>query len=301
MPATSDAAPESTFSTKVKNEACQVRWRSVNDRQAIVAGAFCGAAPAGMSFPATRVRSTPQACIHLAGLLSQDGFVHLVRGNKVMILSQSLGEFYRLMSSCFLANAAAQLTADETFVRGFLRGAFLSCGYIADPSRGYRVEYRISNLDMVELIVAMLKCYNIIPMRVSRASYELIYFKNGDMVSDFLRVLGASSAVMEFENHRAERELRSQVNRETNCDSGNLTRTADASARRGRAFDRIKACPDVLRSLPAELRAVLDAHYANPAASITELGQMMDPPLGKSGMNHRIQKLMEIAEGLSEG
>ncbi|SCW37776.1 DNA-binding protein WhiA [Ruminococcaceae bacterium YRB3002] len=293
MPATSDAG--NTFSERVKNEACQVRWHSVNDRQAVVAGAFCGAAPSGMPFPATRVRSTQPACIHLAGLLSQDGFVHLVRGNKVMILEQSLADFYTLMSSCFLSNAVPQLTADETFVRGFLRGAFLTCGYIADPSSTYRVEYRISNTDMAELIVAMLKCYNIIPMRVERDSYELIYFKNGDMVSDFLRVLGTSAAVMDFENHRAERELRSQVNRVTNCDSGNISRTADASARRGLAFDKIVAA-GLRGSLPPELQATLDAHYANPEASITELGQMMDPPIGKSGMNHRIQKLMEIAE-----
>jgi len=269
----------------------------MSERQAVVAGAFCASAPAGISFPSTYVRTTPEACLCLAGLLAKDGFVHLVKGNKIMILEQSFTQFCSLFAACFMDKAAEQLTIDRTFTRCFLRGAFLSEGYCADPSRSYRIEYRISNDVIASLIVAMLRSVGIEPIIADREFHTLIYFKNGDMVSDFLSVIGATGAVMEYENQRVRRELNGSVTRTVNCDSGNLKRTAGASARRGAAFDKIMAAG--LRSgLPKELTDTLDAHYRNPEASIAELAAMMDPPVGKSGMNHRINKLMEIASGL---
>ena len=286
-----------TFSEKVKNESSQVRWRTISERQAVIAGAFCAASPEMLSLPATSIRTTPQACLSLAGLLAQDGFVHLVRGNKLMVLEQSFVPFTNLLSACFMKNAVEQLTLNRTFTRCFLRGAFLSEGYCANPSKSYRIEFRISNSQIASLIVAMLESVDIKPIVAQRDSYELIYFKNGDMVSDFLGVIGATGAVMEFENYRASRELNGSVVRAVNCDSGNLKRTASASARRSLAFDKITKA-GIKGTLPKELADTLDAHYSNPEASIAELAAMMDPPIHKSGMNHRINKLMEIAEGL---
>ena len=267
----------------------------MSERQAVVAGAFCAAAPSGISFPSTSVRTTPEACLSLAGLLAKDGFVHLVRGNKIMVLQQSFTQFCSLLSVCFMDNAGKQLTLDRTFTRCFLRGAFLSEGYCADPSKTYRIEYRISNDTIADLIIEMLESVDIKPIVALRDSYTLIYFKNGDLVSDFLGVIGATGAVMEFENYRAERELNGSVTRTVNCDSGNIKRAADAGARRGAAFDKIIKA-GIRSSLSRELCEVLDAHYRNPEASISELAAMMDPPIGKSGMNHRINKLLEIAE-----
>jgi len=269
----------------------------MTERQAVVAGAFCAAAPEGLSFPSTYVRTTPQACLQLAGMLAKDNFVHLVKGNKIMVLQQSFTPFCSLMSACFLDNAADQLLLDKEFVRCFLRGAFLSSGYCSDPSRSYRVEYRISNDRICMLITAMLNYFSIKPTLSQRDTYTLIYFKNGDMVSDFLGVIGATGAVMDYENTRAKKEVNARVMREFNCDSGNLKRTVDASAKRGIAFDKIVKA-GMANKLPKELKDTLDAHYLNPEASIAELAAMMDPPIGKSGMNHRIGKLMDIANTL---
>ncbi|MBP5260790.1 MAG: DNA-binding protein WhiA [Clostridiales bacterium] len=293
-PATSE-----TFSEKVKNEASQVRCRTMTERQAVEAGAFCAASPEGLSFPSTYVRTTSQACIQLAGLLAKDSFVHLVRGNKIMILQQSFTPFCSLMSACFQDNAKDQLLLDKEFVRCFLRGAFLSCGYCSDPWKSYRAEYRVSNGKMIDLIVAMLEFFGIKPVIADRDSYTLIYFKNGDMVSDFLGVIGATGAVMEFENIRAEKEVNGRVTRTVNCDSGNIKRSAGACAKRGAAFDKLVRAGKV-NSLPPELKVVVEAHYINPEASISELAAMMDPPLAKSGMNHRIAKLIEMAENTAD-
>ena len=269
----------------------------MTERQSVVAGAFCGEAPSGIRFPSTYVRSTPQACIQLAGYLAQDGFVHLVKGNKIMVLEQSFTPFCSLMSACFLSNAKDQLILDRTFTRGFLRGAFLSTGYCADPAKSYRVELRISNDIIADLIVAMLESFDIKPIVAQRDSYILIYFKNGDMVSDFLGVIGATGAVMEFENQRAAKEINGSVTRTVNCDSGNLKRSSGASAKRSIAFDKIIDA-GIKNKLPKELIETLDAHYKNPEASISELAAMMDPPIGKSGMNHRISRLIDISNGL---
>ena len=293
----SDPSEVISFSDKVKNEVCQVRSRSVTERQAVVAGAFCAASPEGMSFPSTYVRTTPQACLSLAGMLAKDGFVHLVKGNKIMVLQQSFTSFYSLMSSCFLDNAKDILLLNTDFVKCFLRGAFLSSGYCSDPAKAYRVELRIANEKIVDLIVSMLELFEIDPLRSERDTFTLLYFKNGDKVADFLRVIGAMNAVMDFENIRAAKDVNGRVMRTFNCDSGNLKRTADASAKRSVAFDKIMKA-GIRGKLPKELKDTIDAHYKNPEASITELASMMDPPIGKSGMNHRITKLLEIAETL---
>ena len=297
MPVMSDPSEIISFSDRIKNEISQVRSRTVTERQAVIAGAFCAASPEGISFPSTYVRTTPQACLQLAGMLAKDGFVHLVKGNKIMVLHQSFTSFYSLMSPCFLDNAKDILLLNTEFVKCFLRGAFLSSGYCADPEKSYRVELRISNEKIVALVISMLEMFDIEPLRAERDTYMLLYFKNGDKVADFLGVIGAMNAVMDFENIRAAKDVNGRVMRTFNCDSGNLKRTANASAKRSVAFDKIVKA-GIRGKLPKELKDTLDAHYRNPEASITELGQMMDPPIGKSGMNHRITKLLEIAETL---
>ena len=109
--------------------------------------------------------------------------------------------------------------------------------------------------------------------------------------------MGASTARLTFESIRAEREMNSGVNREVNCDSGNTGRQADAAARRGELIGKLMASPEA-EKLPRSLYEAAVVHQQNPGASIAELGKMMNPPIGKSGMNHRLTRLLEIAESM---
>ena len=181
--------------------------------------------------------------------------------------------------------------------RYFLRGCFLSCGYITDPNKTYRIELRPVDSDAAEVITGLLSGFDIAYTEADRGDVHAIYIRNGDSVSDFLGIIGANTARLQFENIRIEHEVYSNINRAVNCDSGNTGRQAEAAARRGELIDKLMASPEA-EKLPQSLYEAAVVHQQNPGASIAELGAMMNPPIGKSGMNHRLTRLVEIAESM---
>ncbi|MBR3533239.1 MAG: DNA-binding protein WhiA [Clostridiales bacterium] len=192
----------------------------------------------------------------------------------------------------------SRLSARNRDERAFLRERFMACGYITDPRTAYRVELRLDDPEEALKISEMLKEYDIPFTAASRKGNEVIYVRSGDGVSDFLGLIGANSARLSFENMRVEKEMKSVVNRVVNCDSGNTGRQAEAAARRGELIGKLLASPEAEKLSPELLEAAA-VHQNNPGASIAELGKLMNPPLGKSGMNHRLSKLVEIAENIS--
>ena len=143
----------------------------------------------------------------------------------------------------------------------------------------------------------MLHAENIQPSLTMRQNATVITIREGNNVSDFIAFTGATGAMLDFENIRAEKEIKSRVNRDINCDLGNSKRQADASARRTELFINLLNSEEGIK-LPQELTDAAIVHINNPGLSITELGQLMNPPLKKSGMNHRLIKLEEIAKTL---
>jgi len=185
----------------------------------------------------------------------------------------------------------------ENGARLFLRGAFLSCGYITDPKAAYRIELRPVNPEASEVLTDILSGFDIPYKTAKRGDVYAVYIRNGDAVSDILGLMGASTARLNFENIRIEREVYSNTNRAVNCDSGNTGRQAEAAARRGELIGKLLAS-DEAEKLPQGLYEAAVVHQENPGASISELGKMMNPPIGKSGMNHRLTRLLEIAESM---
>lgn len=183
------------------------------------------------------------------------------------------------------------------FGRYYLRGVFLACGYCSDPSKRYRIELHIKNEEMLPVVIELLNNEGLEYATTSKTSGTVIYLRKGDAVSDFLGIIGANSMRLNFENVRAEREIIGNVVRSMNFDSGNTKRQADAGAIRNELISKLMAS-DEANNLTPELRMAAEVNLLNPGASISELGKLMDPPIGKSGMNHRIQKLLEIAKSL---
>lgn len=181
--------------------------------------------------------------------------------------------------------------------RLFLRGVFISCGYCSDPSKSYRVELHADDMNAVGIITDFLNRENLSPSCAERGGIYAIYLKNGDDVSDFLGMIGAPVSMMKFESVRAEREVLARVNRTMNCDSGNTKRQAEAGAERNRLIRKLMES-DKQKDLPQDLREAAEVNLANPGASISELGSLMNPPISKSGMNHRLKKLIDIANSL---
>ena len=191
--------------------------------------------------------------------------------------------------------ACGSLTVEDA--RRFLRGAFWGCGYCSDPSNGYRIEFVVKEAENATLISAALDVLSIKHVRAQRKDSYSLYFKNGDDVSDFLSYIGSPSAMMEFENVRAQKDVNSKVTRTVNCDEGNTKRQAEAAAARNELIAKVMAS-GLASKLAPELREAAKAHMENPGASLAELGAMMDPPIGKSGMRHRLDKIAEFANSL---
>ena len=181
--------------------------------------------------------------------------------------------------------------------RAFLGGVCIGAGHISDPVNSYKVEIHLKSEAAARVVFAVLAYEGIEPGITRRGNTCCIRFKNGDYVSDFLGMCGADSARLTFENIRIEHELNKQITRELNCDDGNTRRQAEAGAERYELFDKLLKS-DKAKDLPEELLSAARASIENPGASIADLGNMMVPPISKSGMNNRLRKLMNIARDL---
>jgi DNA-binding transcriptional regulator WhiA len=189
--------------------------------------------------------------------------------------------------------------------RSFLRGVFLTSGWVADPGRGHHLELVLPCREAAEEVLALLEAEEL-PARLARrqGSY-LVYLKDGEQVSRFLIMAGAHGSVMRFENVRALKEVKNLVNRLVNAETANLGKVVEASWRQVEDVRAILAA-GVWEQLPRALREVALARLRHPDASLRELGETLDPPVGKSGVNHRLRRLHCWAEraraaGIGEG
>lgn len=192
---------------------------------------------------------------------------------------------------------APALVATETQRRAFLRGAFLIIGSVNDPGNSYHLEYTSSSSALIDAILEMLQGFGLPAKLTRRKAQSVAYIKGGEQVSDALALLGANVAVMELENIRILKGVRNEANRLANCDQNNIDKIVSASQRQMSMIRVIEkrlgfdAMPDTLREL-AELR------LQYPDVSLTELGHMLTPPLGKSGVNARMRRIEALAEEL---
>ena len=181
--------------------------------------------------------------------------------------------------------------------RAFLRGAFLSAGSMSDPEKGYHLELVCGLLTQALQIRELLLGFEIEARIVRRKKYFVVYIKEGAGISDFLNVTEAHVALMEFENSRVVRDVRNTVNRRVNCETANIAKTVNAAARQVEDILWLQQRYG-LENLPEGLRQMAQVRLEHPDAPLKELGAYLDPPVGKSGVNHRLRKLCELAESI---
>lgn len=176
-----------------------------------------------------------------------------------------------------------------------LTAFFLCTGSVNDPSRNYHCEYVCVSGEQAAQIVSLLGEFGIVSHRTRRKGREVVYIKESESISELLGVIGAHKEMMELENLRIEKELRSSVNRAVNCDTANAKKLADASTRQ---IEDIKFLRDSggLANLPDQLKEMAKVRLENPELPLKDLGALLDPPIGKSGVNHRLRKLSELAD-----
>lgn len=181
--------------------------------------------------------------------------------------------------------------------RAFIRGAFLAGGSISDPNKSYHFEIVCRTLGQAEQLRDMINSFEMEAKIVERKKYQVVYLKEGAQIVDMLNIMEAHVALMNLENVRILKEMRNSVNRKVNCETANISKTVNAAVKQLEDIEYIRDKAG-LDSLPDNLRAVALLRLENPDAPLKELGTLLNPPVGKSGVNHRLRKISEIAEGL---
>ena len=181
--------------------------------------------------------------------------------------------------------------------RAFLRGAFLAAGTVSDPNRSYHLEFLCNSEEQREQLRVLLDALGIQAGTARRGRKEIVYLKEGSKIADLLGLMEAHVSLLEFENARIVREVRGNINRKVNCETSNIRKTADAAA--GQIEDlRLIEEKIGFAELPKTLDETARIRLQYPTATLQELGGLMNPPVGKSGINHRMRKLHLIAEQL---
>ena len=177
----------------------------------------------------------------------------------------------------------------------FLRGAFLAGGSVTDPRKGYHLELATTHLRVSRELAALLREEGHEPKQVTRKGSYITYFKQSEAIEELLTEIGAPVAAMELMNAKAEKLLRNGVNRRVNCEAANVDKTVDAALVQRRAIAALEEA-GTLEELTPKLREAARLRVENPELSLAQLAALCDPPVTKSSLNHRMQKLIELSQ-----
>ncbi|MDY6328140.1 MAG: DNA-binding protein WhiA [Lachnospiraceae bacterium] len=216
---------------------------------------------------------------------------------KVLQASKLIDEYGEICEN--LSVSSNILIQKECCKRAFIRGAFLASGSISAPEKFYHFEIVCTTEDKALQLKNIIQYFNIDAKIVERKKHFVVYIKEGAGIVDILNVMEAHVALMDLENVRILKEMRNSVNRKVNCETANLKKTVSAAVKQ---IEDIKFIRDKvgLSVLSDNLEEMARLRLDNPDASLKELGEMLTPAVGKSGVNHRLRKICEIADDLRE-
>lgn len=181
--------------------------------------------------------------------------------------------------------------------RAYIRGTFLAAGSMSDPQKSYHFEIVCTTKDQAEQLRDILSEFVEDAKIVLRKKYYVVYIKEGSQIVDALNVMEAHTALMNLENVRILKEMRNTVNRKVNCETANINKTVNAAVKQMEDIRYIQEKAG-LGILPDNLREMAELRLEYPDAPLKELGDYLNPPVGKSGVNHRLRKISAIAEDL---
>lgn len=205
-------------------------------------------------------------------------------------------EAFRLFSGDGVhARCDGLLVQSECCRRTFIRVAFLEKGTVNDPSKGYHLEIACRGNSQATQLCELMAKDGITGKVIERNKRMSVYVKEAEQISDMLALMGAHKAVLAMENERVIHQMRGTVNRRVNCETANINKTVNAAVRQIEAINYIQNNGG-LHNLPESLQEMARVRLEWPDTSLGDLGQYLDPPVGKSGVNHRLRKLVEIAE-----
>ncbi|MDD4568559.1 MAG: DNA-binding protein WhiA [Tepidanaerobacteraceae bacterium] len=181
--------------------------------------------------------------------------------------------------------------------RAFVRGAFLGSGSISNPRGPYHMEFVTPDKNMAETLIKLINSFGLKSKKVERKNNYMIYLKDGDHISDLLGIMGAHNSLLKYEDVRVLKDMRNSVNRMVNCETANLNKTIDAAVRQINCIKYLKD-NNMFDDLSDNLKDIAELRLEYPDLSLKELGQMLDPILGKSGVSYRLKTIENIAHKL---
>ena len=228
--------------------------------------------------------------LYSVSVIDDAGAREVLRAVK-LLKNQELSDDLSLKRDTVLLNSCCK--------KAFLRGAFISAGSITDPEKGYHLEIVCSTMEKAVFLKELMEDLSLLPKITARKKAFVVYIKDSEQIVMALGLMEAATSLMNFENIRILKGMRNNVNRKVNCETANINKTVSASLTQLEDIQLIKEMMG-LDKLTSNLEAVANARLENPDASLVELGKMIIPQLGKSGVNHRLRKLSNIASQLRE-
>ena len=310
-----------SFSSKVKGEIC--RYVDITKSEALaqisaimkVSGTI-GFSGKGITF---RITTENPGSARLIFTLLKDNFnIHsklmvkksnsLKKNNIYMVvIDEEMGVRNLLKETCILREIDGvmsinyriedEMVKDDEERRAYIRGAFIGGGSISNPEKTYHLEFVTHSEEYAVDLSKLINSYGLNSKVIQRKNSYIIYIKEGEQIVDLLNIIGAHSCLLELENIRIMKEMRNNVNRLVNCETANLSKTVNAAVRQVESIKLIQSQIGLQR-LPKNLREIAELRLNYPDESLKELGEMLDPPVGKSGVNHRLRKIEKIAEEL---
>ena len=192
-----------------------------------------------------------------------------------------------------------EITVRKCCRMSFLRGVFLASGSVTDPLKEYHLEFVLGDEAFAQALARLISRFDLEAHLTTRRNMPLVYLKGQGAITDMLSILGAQSARFAMEDAFIRKELRNNANRAVNCDSANAERSVIAASRQAQAIERLIAAKGE-QSLPPALLQTAKLRLMYPEVSLEELGRLCDPPVGKSGVNHRLRRLEQMARELEE-
>lgn len=228
-------------------------------------------------------------------------FIYVSNEQKANEILEAVGVIEKISDNLRInSSIPKRLVNDEESKRAYIRGAFLGGGSVSDPEKAYHMEFVTVDEELSLYITELLNSYDFNAKVVTRKNSYVVYVKESDNISDILNIMGAHTALLQMEDIRIMKQMRNDVNRIVNCETANLSKTVHAS---GRQIESIEFIRDTvgLDYLSDALREIAHLRLDYEEASLKELGALLSKPIGKSGVNHRLKKLEEIANELREG
>lgn len=313
-----------SFSSKVKNEVC--RYDELEEKEAMAllsavmraSGTITFGRNKGMGFKVTTENAAITRLVFktLKNVLDIQTNIMIKKSNSfkknnvyIIVVTKEKDvkrllektEVIKMEEIGFFINydISENLVYDDNTKKAYIRGAFLGGGSVSNPEKTYHLEFVTNNEVYANKLSELINSYSLNSKVIQRKSNFIVYIKEGEQIADLLNIIGAHSSLLELENIRIMKDMRNNINRIVNCETANLSKTVNAAVRQIQSINLINK-EIGLKRLPKNLRDMAETRLKYPDVSLKELGEMLEPPVGKSGVNHRLRRIEKIADELSK-